>query len=302
MLRSLIASALISMCVLSVAPAAQAEDPPFVEWTTLLPTLTEGYDPTSANECVAGKTQCVDKVIREMYKRFDPQADSCSHDAVFALAYLRTTEEYRRTIDDPTFFRETSWVNHYDAVFAKYYFRAADDYAAGRRSDVPAAWRIAYDASRDKRVSGSGNLYLGMNAHINRDLPYVLASIGLIRPDGSTRKDDHDKVNRFLNRVADTLIPEIAARFDPTADDGEIPGTTLDNMALFQVIPSWREGAWRNAERLLAARTESERAAVAKSIEDYAATMASTFVAQTSYRPPLTTSGPRDAWCAVHHG
>ena len=46
------------------------------------------------------KVQCIDKVVREMTKRFEPLASSCNHDAIFALTYLRVTEEYR-TVESP---------------------------------------------------------------------------------------------------------------------------------------------------------------------------------------------------------
>ena len=72
-----------------------------------------------------------------MRRRFDPLAQSCDHDSIFALAYLRTTEEYRRTIEDPTFFEDTAFVNHEDVVFARLYFDAFDAWHSGRREDVP---------------------------------------------------------------------------------------------------------------------------------------------------------------------
>src|SRR5262245_30608563 len=86
-------------CALLLAwPAAgAAEDPPFVPWTSLLPTLTAGFDPNSSNVCVRGAESCVHAVIREMQHRFEPLADACDHNAIFALSYLRTTEEYERT-------------------------------------------------------------------------------------------------------------------------------------------------------------------------------------------------------------
>ena len=108
-----------------------------------------------------------------MNRRFDPLADSCDHDAIFALSYLRTTEEYRRTIEDPDFFEDTGFVNHEDAVFAAYYFDAYDDWRHDRTTEVPPAWRIAFQAADDGEVSAAGNMFLGMNAHIQRDLPFV---------------------------------------------------------------------------------------------------------------------------------
>ena len=93
----------------------------------------------------------MDAVIREMQRRFDPLAESCDHASIFALAYLRTTEEYRRTIEDPTFFEDTPFVNHEDAVFARFYFDAYDAWRGGRTTDVPPAWAIAFRAAARPR-------------------------------------------------------------------------------------------------------------------------------------------------------
>ena len=300
MARSITVGALVALLLMVGAGAAKADDPPFVGWTTLLPGLTTDYEPNSDNDCAAGRTRCVDAVIREMQRRFDPLATACDHDAIFSLTYLRTTEEYRRTIEDPTFFEDTPFVNHEDAVFAGYYFDAYDNWHSPHRAEVPRAWAIAFQAADQRAVSAAGNLVLGINAHVQRDLPFVLAAIGMVKPDGSSRKPDHDRVNEFLNRVADELYPEIARRFDPTIDDGELPGTA-DNFAEFQIIPTWREIAWRNAERLVSASSAEARAQVAAQIEAYAASQA--LILRSIYQyGPLGSSAARDAFCAVHHG
>jgi Family of unknown function (DUF5995) len=291
---------LLAALVLIAPGAARAEDPPYVGWTELLPGLATQYDPSSENDCTAGRTRCVDAVIREMQRRFDPLAAACDHDSIFALTYLRTTEEYRRTIEDPTFFEDTAFVNHEDAVFARYYFDAFDAWRAGRPEEVPPAWAIAFRAAADHAVTASGNLSLGINAHVQRDLPFVLAALGLVKPDGSSRKPDHDRVNVILNRVSDDVYAEIARRFDPTIDDADLPGT-LDNAGVFQIIPTWREIAWRNAERLAAADSPDERARVAASIEAYAASQADTIRLAATYGP-LGSSAARDAYCSAHHG
>jgi hypothetical protein len=298
MLRLTLALA-ITAALLIASDTARADDPPYVGWTQLLPGLTLQYDPSSANDCAAGRTRCVDAVIREMQRRFDPLAGSCDHDAIFALAYLRTTEEYRRTIEDPTFFEDTPFVNHEDAVFARLYFDAYDAWHTGRTAQVAPAWAIAFRAARDHAMTAGGNLSLGINAHIQRDLPFALAAIGLVKPDGSSRKTDHDRVNIFLNRVTDDLYAEIARRFDPTIDDTNLPGTTVDDAGVFQLIPAWREIAWRNAERLVTAATPEERAFVADGIEAYAASQAET-IRQTQAYALTQNSSMRDAYCAAH--
>ena len=178
----------VGLAVPADQQAAHADDPPpFIPWSSLLPGLTDEYNPSSANDCVAGRINCVRAVIREMERRFEPLGRSCDHNSAFALAYLRTTQTYLWAAEQPGYFQDTPWVNHEDAVFAKYYFNAYDNWLAGNRSQVPQAWLIAFDSAAARRTTGSGDLLLGMSAHINRDLPFTLAAIGMVTPEGESR-------------------------------------------------------------------------------------------------------------------
>jgi hypothetical protein len=291
---------LIAVALMSAPAVARADDPSFVGWSALLPGLTTQFVPDSTNDCAAGRTHCVDATIREMQRRFDPLASSCNHNAIFALVYLLVTQEYRRAINDPAFFQETPFVNHEDAIFAKAYFDAYDAWHAGRVAATPGAWAVAFQAAANRSVSSEGDLLLGINAHVQRDLPFVLAAIGLVKPDGSSRKPDHDKVNVILNRVIDDFYAQAAARFDPSIEDTNLPGTT-DEFGLFQTLVAWREDAWRNAERLVTAPTPAARAVVAASIEAAATAQAQAIRLATAYGP-LGGSAARDAYCATHHG
>ncbi len=73
---------------------------------------------------------------------------------------------------------------------------------------------------------------------------------------GASRKPDHDGVNEINVRVIPGVKPEIEQRYDPSFRD--VPGP-LDEMAGLEPTKSWREGAWRNAERLVAAPAASAR-------------------------------------------
>ena len=122
-----------------------------------------------------------------------------------------------------------------------------------------------------------------------------------MKPDGSSRKTDHDRVNVFLNRVTDDLYAEIARRFDPTIDDANLPGTA-DDAGVFQLIPTWREIAWRNAERLVAAATpEAARPSRRRASRPTPPPRPRRSVEPQAYAPPQNSSA-RDAYCALHHG
>ena len=281
----------VSMAATALATSAPAgagtsdyEDPFFLNWPTFVPSSpVGGYEATDGDECRNGQVQCVDKVIREMTSRYN--ALRCDHDSTFAFTYLLTTEEYRRAVEDPQFFSDNAFINHQDAVFARYYFDQFDDWHAGRKAEVSPAWRIAFDAAERQKVSGTGNVFLGMNAHVNRDLPFVLAEIGLVKPDGTSRKPDHDRVNDFLARTNQYLLGEAAKVLDPTLDDGDVPGISVDNSVMVQALVGWREQAWRNAERLVAAPTPEARAQVAQEIEQMAALEALTIRTALGYTP-----------------
>lgn len=138
----------------------------------------------------------------------------------------------------------------------------------------------------------------GQPPHVNRDLPFTLYAIGLVAPDGSSRKPDHDRVNRILNLLISPLIDEIAARYDPSVR--VVPGLgKLGDYLEFQALPAWREEAWRNAERLASAPNAAARAVIAGDIEQAAAAEATALLALTGYVPPLTTSAARDAHCSA---
>jgi hypothetical protein len=281
---AVVVGALVASTALIASPTtASAEDPLFIPWSNLLPSFTDIYDPTSSNICVSGRDQCVDAVIHEMERRERPLDRACDHNEMFALMYLRTTEEYRESALTPGFFTDPSFINHQDAGFANQYFEAWDAYRHGDLANVPEAWQISFRNADQKKVSGTGNMLLGMSAHVNRDLPHILATIGLVKPDGSSRKPDHDKVNEFLNRVIQPLFAEAAARFDPTVDDGQVQGTTMDETATLQLLVAWREQAWRNAEALVNAPTPDARALVEAEIERVAALESNLIVAATSY-------------------
>ncbi len=299
--RGVVATALAVGLLASPTVVGPAHaDVAYVPWSTYLSGWTDSYIPSSANDCVAGRSSCVKQTVRELDRILDSAATSCSHQAVFALAYTRITQTYAWTTGQPGYYDDVNFSIHQAAVFAKHYTDAYTNWLDGNRRAVPRSWLIAFDAAAGRKVTGSGDLLLGMNAHINRDLPYVIASVGLVAPDGSSRKPDFDKVNKFLAEATKPLIAEEAHRLDPTMDDS---GDSLDASysAILQLIVGWRENAWRNAERLISARTADERAQVAASIESEAVSIARTI----KLGFPVTTltwgNAARDQYCRANN-
>jgi Family of unknown function (DUF5995) len=302
--RAIAAAALLA-AVATVAGVSTTQhragaDPIYVEWPALLPGLTDGFDPGSSNVCVSGKVECIDAVVREMQRRAEPLIESCSHQALFALTYLRVTQTYAWSARQPGYYADPAWTNHAVAVFAKYYLRAFDAWTADSNSSaVPQAWKTAFDAAKAGRVSAAGNFFLGLNAHINHDLALAMAAAGLTGPDGQSEKPNYDHIDALLNSVTLPLVAELTARLDQSMDDSSLP-LSLDAVATGNVMFGWREQAWRNAE-LLASATPLTKGLVTTTIDANSITQATTYSTAFSYLPPVTSRAARDSWCAGHH-
>jgi hypothetical protein len=300
------------LCVLGVmsglwaAPAARANglptvdlssDPWFINWAAALPPGYLGVNTDSSDACVWGSITCVDKVARRLERQLSDLR--CNHNAIFSLAYARTTEKIAAVERaQPTFFSDNPWLNHYDATFSDMYFTAWNSWQ--RTNTAPPAWALAFQTADRKGASAAGNLLMGLSAHVNRDLPFALYAVGLVAPDGSSRKPDHDRVNQILNMVITPLLDEIAAKYDPAVR--AVPGlpTSLDDFLAFQLLPQWRQEAWINAVALASAPNAAARTVIANAIEQAALVKGQALLALTRYNPPVTTAGARDAYCNTH--
>jgi Family of unknown function (DUF5995) len=224
------------------------------EWQEIMDTLPPVADLESPNVCGRGDGRCITKVVGEMKRRLRVLAAACDHNAAFALLYLRVTEDVSGTR-----FRSRAFLNHLDAVFAKFYFRSFERYYGGRRSEVPEVWRIAFEAADERKTTGLGDMLLGMNAHISRDLAYSLVRTGLKAPDGRSAEPDFNKVNRLLVSLAVNILRDVSRRFDPTVGRDALPLTRSGLLNFGEIFAQWRAEAWKNAERILNARGPARR-------------------------------------------
>ena len=83
-----------------------------------------------------------------------------------------------------------------------------------------------------------------MTAPHNRDMPFMLDALGLTDPNGGSRKPDHDRGNRMLAPLYDDVLKELAARYDPSVDDLDAPGTLCSRSSGVggEAWPTWGPG------------------------------------------------------------
>jgi hypothetical protein len=195
-------------------------------------------------------------------------------------------------------------------TYAQEYFDQYDRWHASQRARTSPSWRIALYAAETESVTAMGDLLLQLNAHIRRDNPIraVEQTEGVLRLPGAmpaaSGKPDHERISVALANAMDPMLDSLAARYDPTIDDGAaLFGMVMDARALYSLIAAWREESWRNAEQLRHARALGGvngplYRLKLEQIEAAAAAGALAILAATATDP--VANAARDAYCAAN--
>ena len=180
----------------------------------------------------------------------------------FALLYLRTTEAMRDANNNHEFSNPEFWDSEVIPTFAEYYLDAYAAWTRGAHRRVDPAWRIAFRA-KPRQLTCTQLIYLGINAHVNNDLAFVIEDLGpgYLYP-------DHQHVDEVLASVGSVVYPEIQRDLCPGLYSETVPPTADTD------IYAWRQLAWDNAVRLQTAPTRRARNAIARQIRHHAKDMA----------------------------
>ncbi len=166
-----------------------------------------GHEHTSAGaDGVAG-------VLDRMQQRLDA-LPARSRRRVFLETYRRTTEAVGAAVQGARF-EDPDWVERWDVVFAGLYLDAHDAWLGG--GAVPRPWRLAFDAPDG--LPDLRHVLLGINAHVNYDLPQAL--LGVISDADAADRVLMDRRRRDHERIDGVLAERVAA------EDGELEGATL---------------------------------------------------------------------------
>jgi hypothetical protein len=155
------------------------------------------------------------------------------------------------------FFADPEWVDGWDVAFAQLYLDALD---ADRRGEpVPEPWAVAFRAAAAQPdMPEVRHVLLGMNAHINYDLPQALLAVISDAEFGdpgvrARREADHRKIDEVLSiRVGAEDAEHQQMEPDMTWQDRVLQ--PLNRMATRRFLRESREKVWANARELSKAR------------------------------------------------
>ena len=234
----------------------------------------------------------VDELVARMQGLLDGLEAAGDPARFFLGTYLRTTQAVGDAIDDGLF-EDTGWVTDWDVDFAGLYLDALE---AHRRDPAspPAPWREAFGA--DPATRPEGHVLLGMNAHINYDLPQSLVRV--IGPADfadpavlDRRRRDHERIDEVLaSRVAEEDVALQGAGGRRTPLDRALAPANRQASRLF--LRESRRKVWINAGVLHEARERGPA--------EYALAVADLEAAAAARVADLLRPGPVLVRLAVH--
>ena len=197
----------------------------------------------------------IDELIGRMADRLESLQAAGDQRQYFHATYQRTTiavaEEIKRGG-----FADPEWVERWDVVFADLYLDALEAALAGREPSRP--WAIAFGAPAG--LPALRHVLLGMNAHINYDLPQALVAV--------ITDEQFDDPELLARREADHQAIDTVLASRVAAEDDELtavsrPSTLLDRLlrpfnrlGTQRFLREAREKVWANAIALSQARRQ----------------------------------------------
>jgi hypothetical protein len=222
--------------------------------------------------------QTLDDIVDGLAEREQRFRQAGDRRAVFATLYGIVSAEIRARIAAGAFI-DNAWVHRYAVTFANFYRQALDDYDAGR--PVAKAWRLCFDAARGRQGLVLQDMLLGINAHVNNDLPQALHVV-TIDPNRDARYRDHAAVNAVLGSVTELATTRLAALYAPGFTSLDECAGRLDEILSAFSLQVARESAWEGAVALANARVAAESTLVTTMIGARAGVVARLLLAPTA--------------------
>lgn len=198
--------------------------------------------------------------MAEVGERLVADNDERQH---FHGAYVRSTRSVLAEAEEGGF-TDGDWAQRWGLAFAQLYMDAFDAFERGE--PAPGPWQVAFESSRDPDITPFHHALLGINAHINFDLPQaLLAVISDYEFDDeelmARRASDHNHVDELLVR----RVPEENKLMEAVEEPGD--RTFIDRMLMpFNIagtkrfLKDGRKKVWRNTRILHACRRRGPEA------------------------------------------
>lgn len=170
-----------------------------------------------------------------------------AHVVQFNRVYRELTSAVKDGVEDGRTFQQPETVRRTVGIFAQLYFDPLRAYADGEQEKVAAPWKQLIYSPAAESAPGGVQFLLGMNAHINYDLPQALCTSGV-----------NPEYYPDYNIVVGKLINATAHKLSSSYIDAPKIGRKLLIAGTVNRIASWREQAWHAGNDLQEARGDQK--------------------------------------------
>jgi Family of unknown function (DUF5995) len=218
-------------------------------------------DDTTSDEPRRGTSRHIEDLIAHMEALVEYMERDDDPKRHFLATYLRTTRSVSDELASGNFL-DPAWVERWDVFFAELYLNALEAWNANGSPAEP--WQVAFAADTDLPVLR--HVLLGMNAHINYDLP--LALLGVIDDAEFADPEVMAKRNRDHTHIDRVLLDRVGAEDKAiTAAHGgkstyERLKAPLERRATGHFLREARAKVWANTRMMAAARARGDAAAL----------------------------------------
>jgi hypothetical protein len=194
--------------------------------------------------------QTIEDVLVELDRIIDIERQRCSFRGYFAAMYRATTERVRQGVVSGAFTDGPRMVRM-DVRFASFYIDAWKQHEArqatgqGPRPSKP--WRLAFGSARLEDPLIVQHMLLGMNAHINLDLPQ--AAVAIAGDDLPSFKADFMQINLILQGLLGE-VQEVIDDHSPYMRRLDWWGGNKDEAFFSWSVNRARDAAWANTRLL----------------------------------------------------
>jgi hypothetical protein len=209
-------------------------------------------EPRDASRNIEDLIAHMDVLLQTMESDGDPKR-------YFLGTYLRTTRAVSEELASGNFL-DPAWVERWDVFFADLYLGALT--AWNENGTLAEPWRVAFAA--DTGLPVLRHVLLGMNAHINYDLP--LSLLGAIDDAEFADPEILSRRNRDHTRIDAVLLGRVGAEDEAiTAAHGgksayERLKAPLERRATGRFLHEARAKVWANTRLMAAARARGDEA------------------------------------------
>jgi hypothetical protein len=205
----------------------------------------------------------IDDVIARFEATFQPLIERNDEQRHFHGVYYRNTVAVKKELEQGGFV-DPDWVEWWDVVFANLYLGALEQWSRGERPSGP--WRVAFQAARDPAIPPLRHVLVGLNAHLNYDLPQ--AFLAVVTDDDFANPALIEKRQRDFKHIDDIVVARVKEE-EYELKKVEEPGdrtlldrilTPFNRMASKRFLKESRAKVWHNSEELSRARRRGPEA------------------------------------------